>query len=509
MNCQRIVVLAAGRGTRLRASAEALDLPEGLSPEHVEDAKQRFKPLFRIDGRPLLVHLLRRAERAGFTEVIVVGHPEDDDLVRELDKWNCSGTGCRMQVECVRQEQPLGTAHALAAALETVKDKTETFVLCNGDNVPTTHALRTLRTSPNDSVLVGFDPMELQLPEDRVFSFAALKVDDSGSLARIEEKPTPEILKEWKDRPMAVSMNLLKLPVQATLDACHSIRPHPVRHEFELPDALSLLMQQGFRLEVQHQKSPVVDVTRLHDVPVAERVLARDEKAMLFEVCASSPMDVEHAAVAGADRVELCAHWSCGGLTPPEADIRASVDWGLPIHALIRPRAGHFVYSEKEKTWMLHQIESALQAGASRAVIGATNLTGHLDLPWLAQAVETFGAHRLVIHRACDLSPDWAVDAKGLAALGLTRILTSGGAPLAIDGMKRIQEWVNQGFQVVVGSGVRPADLPVWRGMGVEAVHASCRVSREMTLSLFDGTTHPVDPQNVEAFVRSLRTCAE
>jgi copper homeostasis protein len=252
-----------------------------------------------------------------------------------------------------------------------------------------------------------------------------------------------------------------------------------------------------------------VDVTRLHDVPTAERVLAQDEKAVLFEVCASSPMDVEHAAAAGADRVELCAHWSCGGLTPPEVDIRASVDWGLPIHALIRPRAGHFVYSEKEKTWMMHQIESALQSGASRAVIGATHRSGHLDLPWLAQAVEIFGAHRLVIHRACDLSPDWAVDAKGLAALGLTRILTSGGTPVARDGLQRIQGWVDEGFQVVVASGVRPVDLPLWSEMGVEAVHASCRARREVSLSLFDGTTHPVDRQQVDTFVRSLRACAE
>lgn len=509
MNCQRIIVLAAGKGTRLRASAEALDLPHGLIPEHFEDAQHRSKPLFRVLGRPLLVHLLSRAERAGFTEVIVVRHPEDDDLLNELENWNRSGSGCRMQVECVQQDQPLGTAHALAVALETVKDKTETFVLCNGDNVPTTHSLRTLRTSPNDAVLVGFDPEALQLPMDRLISFATVTVDASGSLAQIEEKPNPDILKEWKDRPTAVSMNLVKLPVEMTLDACHSIRPHPDRREFELPDAFTLLMQRGLRLEVQHQKAPVVDVTRLHDVPNAERVLTQDEKAMLFEVCASSPMDVEHAALAGADRVELCAHWHCGGLTPPEADIRASVDWGLPIHALIRPRAGHFVYSEKEKNWMMHQIESALQSGASRAVIGATHRSGHLDLPWLSQAAETFGAHRLVVHRACDLSPDWAVDAKGLAALGLTRILTSGGMPVAGDGLQRIQEWVDQGFQVVVASGVRPAEVPMWSEMGVEAVHASCRVSREMKLSLFDGTTHPVDPQKVAAFVRSLRTCAE
>ena len=36
---------------------------------------------------------------------------------------------------------------------------------------------------------------------------------------------------------------------------------------------------------------------------------------MQLEVCASTPVDVAIALEAGANRVELCAHWECGGLT--------------------------------------------------------------------------------------------------------------------------------------------------------------------------------------------------
>ena len=59
---------------------------------------------------------------------------------------------------------------------------------------------------------------------------------------------------------------------------------------------------------------------------------------MQLEVCASTPVDVAIALEAGANRVELCAHWECGGLTPTPAMIRASVALDMPVRALVRPK---------------------------------------------------------------------------------------------------------------------------------------------------------------------------
>jgi copper homeostasis protein len=195
-------------------------------------------------------------------------------------------------------------------------------------------------------------------------------------------------------------------------------------------------------------------------------------------------------------------------LTPPDADVVLAAASGLPVHALIRPRAGHFVYTAEEKAWMKDQTHHTLTTGASRAVIGATHPDGRLDLPWLADMAATYGGHRLVVHRAIDLTPDLGADARALAALGISRVLTSGGAPRAIDGLARIATLVDLGFQVTAGSGVTPADLPTFAAAGAEAIHASCRTPRPADLPLFDGTTHPVDPDKVAAFRRSLRACA-
>ena len=69
---------------------------------------------------------------------------------------------------------------------------------------------------------------------------------------------------------------------------------------------------------------------------------------MQIEVCASSLTSVFHAAQAGADRVELCTELSLGGLTPSYGFVKQALLLKLPLHVLIRPRSGHFTYSENE-----------------------------------------------------------------------------------------------------------------------------------------------------------------
>lgn len=504
MNCKRLIVLAAGRGTRLQESASAPDLPAGITADNRHDAQHRAKGLFRLAGQPLLVHLLQRADRAGFTEATIVCRADERHLRAVVRDWNETPAGEKMRIGFAVQSNPEGTAHALQAALEGDRMlPNEHFVLCNGDNVPTTATLRQLRAR-SGAAMVGFEPDGLMLPAVRVRAFAVCGVDGEGDLARIIEKPTEEQL---AGLPL-VSMNLFKLPAGVALESCRTTPPHPVRGERELPLAIEKIVISEYPIAVMRVSSPVVDVTRLHDVPQAEQVLTLDHRNLLFEVCASTPADVAFAAAGGADRLELCAHWPCGGLTPPDADVALAAASGLPVHALIRPRAGHFVYTAEEKAWMKDQTHHTLTTGASRAVIGATHPDGRLDLPWLEDMAATYGGHQLVVHRAIDLTPDLDCDARALAALGISRILTSGGVPRAIDGLARIATLVDLGFQVTAGSGVTPADLPTFAAAGVEAIHASCRTPRPADLPLFDGTTHPVDPDKVAAFRRSLQACA-
>jgi copper homeostasis protein len=224
----------------------------------------------------------------------------------------------------------------------------------------------------------------------------------------------------------------------------------------------------------------------------------------LLEVCASSPEDVRVAAEAGADRVELCLHWECGGLTPPEADVRAAVAVGIPVHVLVRPRAGHFVYGPVEWEAIRAQALGALAAGARRVVIGGLDAAGAPDRAGMDALAAACGPDRWVWHRALDAAADVPAAWREAATWDARRILSSGGAPDAWSGRDGIATLVAAGWEVVVGSGVRPEQVPHWAQLGVEAVHASCRRRVEHAVRGFDGTTHPVDPNQVAAFRRAL-----
>src|SRR5271168_3001931 len=77
------------------------------------------------------------------------------------------------------------------------------------------------------------------------------------------------------------------------------------------------------------------------------------------------------AASAGGDRVELCDNLAVGGTTPSSGTIAESCRrTSIPVHVLIRPRAGDFVYSEPEIAVMRHDIDVAKALGAAGVVLG-------------------------------------------------------------------------------------------------------------------------------------------
>ena len=70
---------------------------------------------------------------------------------------------------------------------------------------------------------------------------------------------------------------------------------------------------------------------------------------LLLEIAANSLESALAAQAGGADRIELCANLAEGGTTPSYGTIAAARDGlRIPLHVLIRARAGDFVYSQAE-----------------------------------------------------------------------------------------------------------------------------------------------------------------
>ena len=64
-------------------------------------------------------------------------------------------------------------------------------------------------------------------------------------------------------------------------------------------------------------------------------------KTFLFELCASSLEAARTAESGGADRIELCADLSIGGVTPDFDLMKTTIEaLTIPVHVLIRPRFG-------------------------------------------------------------------------------------------------------------------------------------------------------------------------
>lgn len=198
---------------------------------------------------------------------------------------------------------------------------------------------------------------------------------------------------------------------------------------------------------------------------------------VLLEVCVDDPEGLAAARAGGADRLELCAALALGGLTPSPALVAAAARGGVPALAMIRPRAGDFVWTEAEVAAMEAEIALLRAAGASGVVIGASRPDGRLDAAALARLMRAAEGLDVTLHRAVDLAPDAEEAVAAAVALGIGRILSSGGAVRAAEGVPRLAAMIRAAagrVTIMPGAGVAPETLPALAVLPLTEIHASC-----------------------------------
>lgn len=218
---------------------------------------------------------------------------------------------------------------------------------------------------------------------------------------------------------------------------------------------------------------------------------------MKLEIAVQDVAGITIAAGAGVDRVELCSALALGGITPSAGLVEAAVEaaGALPVHVLVRPRPGDFGYSGDELRVMVADARAAVAAGAAGVVVGALN-GRELDVPGLARLVDAAGGADVTFHRAFDLLADPLTGLAALGAAGVRRVLTSGGASSAVDGVAALRRLVDaaSGIEIMAGGGVTIASIPGIAATGVDAVHLSAKRIRSTPggFSIGSGTTEGV-----------------
>ncbi len=232
---------------------------------------------------------------------------------------------------------------------------------------------------------------------------------------------------------------------------------------------------------------------------------------VLLEVCVEDAAGLAAAVAGGADRIELCSALSVGGLTPSAGLMALAAKADIPVYAMIRPRAVDFVFGPDELAIMRDDIDAARAAGLAGVVLGANRADGRLDIAILEQLSRHAAGLGKTLHRAFDLVPDFTEAVEAAVDLGFERILTSGGARTAPDGIEALADIIavaDDRISIMPGSGVTIDTINgLLERLAVREVHSSCSRSEpakdDRLVSL--GFVPPSARMTDEGLVRALK----
>ena len=235
--------------------------------------------------------------------------------------------------------------------------------------------------------------------------------------------------------------------------------------------------------------------------------------AVKIEICVDTSASLAAAVEGGADRIELCSALALGGLTPSAGFMAEAARLSLPTYAMIRPRAGDFVFIEAEVAQMEVDIATARQHGLAGVVLGASLPDGRLDHLTLARLLHAAKGMQATLHRAFDLTPDRTAAMNSAIDLGFNCILTSGGARTAVAGAGQIKTLRMQSagrITIMPGSGVSTANAAAFVADGADWLHGSCAVGFPTPEAAAAMGFGPATERRTDAaLVRALRQAAQ
>ncbi|MBD3348500.1 MAG: NTP transferase domain-containing protein [Candidatus Eisenbacteria bacterium] len=231
----KAVVLAAGKGTRLREITDSVP-----------------KPMLEVGGKPMLWRVLTALRAAGVSEAaVIVGYR--GDVIRD---YFGSGESVGVRLTYFVQEVQDGTGRAAEPAREFLSDGP--FFFSFGDILTGDSAYASMAEAYEN------DPSDLLLAVREVpdpSRFGAVRARD-GRILEIVEKPAPgSAPSNWVNAGFFVSHPLL-------FEYTARLKPS-ARGEFEIPDAIRMMIADGRVVRAYELTEPWTDIGTPEDLAAA------------------------------------------------------------------------------------------------------------------------------------------------------------------------------------------------------------------------------------------------
>jgi len=230
------LILSGGAGTRLR-------------PITHTSAKQ----LVPVANKPILYYGLEALREAGITNIgIIVGDTEDEirEAVGDGSTWD-------VEVTYIRQEAPLGLAHAVLTAADFLADTP--FVMYLGDNLI-------------KEGIANFVEEFQRKDVDALILLAHVSEPQRFGVARLDGSRIIELIEKPKDPPSDLALVGAYMFRPSILEASRAIEPS-WRNELEITDAIQYLIDHDHHVEAHIIEGWWKDTGHLEDLLEANRIV--------------------------------------------------------------------------------------------------------------------------------------------------------------------------------------------------------------------------------------------
>lgn len=232
----RAVILAGGKGTRLRPLTTVLP-----------------KPLVPLGNKPIIEVLMRRLSSLGISKITIC-----TGYLSELIMAVCgNGEKYGLDIEYTKEDNPLGTAGPLAL----LKHLTDPFIVMNGDLLTTLN----FKTMIEDHIEKKADMTIGVYKRDVRIDFGVVESNEKSEFTNFIEKPTYHY-------EVSMGVNVINKDMMKLI---------PNNAYFDMPDLVLKIHNEGGKVNCFRQDCYWLDIGRMDDYALAQEQYEKNEDMFL------------------------------------------------------------------------------------------------------------------------------------------------------------------------------------------------------------------------------------